>query len=285
MKSNLRVEVYEFLRSRGLQGATDLEIQEGLNMNPSTERPRRGELVKMGLVHDSGEQRLTDSKSKAVVWHAVRAQSRAEGIENVKAVEGIRFYVIADAYRAAREEAEEEARQWQIAEHGKASADDVDFHGTNWPYGSDAAWADEAGVAQPQVAVLSRLYGADEDINAFISWSEAREAVRNLPPVDGRSTKMTATNEAGEEIEGDVLPPEDAQDNLSEDEWIEEPLNKKDNKRYVDFEKVFLLIVGSCNGLPDSLPPISTSKRKEMAKELRDARKQITRTINVLDGG
>lgn len=64
----LRRAVLEFIRSRGETGATDEECQEGLAMNPSTQRPRRIELQQAGLVHDSGRTRLTKSGRKAVVW-------------------------------------------------------------------------------------------------------------------------------------------------------------------------------------------------------------------------
>ncbi len=113
------------------------------------------------------------------------ASSRAEGLENIRAVDGIQFYVTADAYRAAREEARGE-----------------------WRHGSDARWGYEAGVAQGQVTVLSRLYGTDN--NALLtssSWSQAREVVSKLPPKDGRSTKTTVVVD-GKETEGEVLSPE-----------------------------------------------------------------------------
>jgi predicted transcriptional regulator len=48
--------------------ATDEEIQDALGMGPSTERPRRVELVRAGLVRDSGETRATRSGRQAVVW-------------------------------------------------------------------------------------------------------------------------------------------------------------------------------------------------------------------------
>jgi hypothetical protein len=51
-------------------GATDEQMQEALDMNPSTQRPRRIELVSMGLVEDSGETRTTRSGSTATVWKA-----------------------------------------------------------------------------------------------------------------------------------------------------------------------------------------------------------------------
>ena len=51
-------------------GATDSQIQSALNMNPSTQRPRRIELVKKGLVKDSGRKRKTKRGWNAVVWIA-----------------------------------------------------------------------------------------------------------------------------------------------------------------------------------------------------------------------
>jgi len=58
------------LRSWRQEGATDQEIQDALSMDPSTERPRRVDLVKRGLVKDSGRTRLTRSGRKATVWVA-----------------------------------------------------------------------------------------------------------------------------------------------------------------------------------------------------------------------
>lgn len=64
----LRRRVLAFLQARGLEGATDEEIQLGLGMNPSTQRPRRIELVEQGRVRDSGSTRRTRSNRRAVVW-------------------------------------------------------------------------------------------------------------------------------------------------------------------------------------------------------------------------
>lgn len=47
---------------------TDEGLQTLLQMNPSTERPRRGELVDDGLVRDSGTMGRTMSGAKAVLW-------------------------------------------------------------------------------------------------------------------------------------------------------------------------------------------------------------------------
>lgn len=64
----LRRKVYDFLVERGDQGATDEEVQWSLGMNPSTQRPRRIELVNAELAKDSGRRRKTRSASKAIVW-------------------------------------------------------------------------------------------------------------------------------------------------------------------------------------------------------------------------
>ena len=66
----LRAQVLEFLRGRGLFGATDHEMQEALNMNPSTQRPRRNELNRQGLIQRVQMTRKTPSGRKAVVWVA-----------------------------------------------------------------------------------------------------------------------------------------------------------------------------------------------------------------------
>ena len=48
-------------RARTGGGLTDEELQDSLVMNPSTERPRRVELVEAGLVHDCGVRRKTSA--------------------------------------------------------------------------------------------------------------------------------------------------------------------------------------------------------------------------------
>ena len=58
--------VLDFLRARP-DGATDEEIASGLGLNPSTERPRRIELARRGLVIEAGV-RKTASGRNANVW-------------------------------------------------------------------------------------------------------------------------------------------------------------------------------------------------------------------------
>lgn len=50
--------------------ATDEEIQKFLTMNASTERPRRVELVRAGLVEDSGTTRRNSNGRQCIVWRA-----------------------------------------------------------------------------------------------------------------------------------------------------------------------------------------------------------------------
>ena len=67
----LRRAVLDWLRNHTEEGLTDEEIQIDLGMPPSTQRPRRVELVNAGLVRDSGSVRKTRSGRNAVVWKAV----------------------------------------------------------------------------------------------------------------------------------------------------------------------------------------------------------------------
>lgn len=56
------------IKRSGALGRTDGELQEQLNMNGSTQRPRRIELVDAGLVKDSGRTRKSASGRACVVW-------------------------------------------------------------------------------------------------------------------------------------------------------------------------------------------------------------------------
>lgn len=61
---SLRAKVLAYLRVEG--PSTDKEMQAGLKMQGSTQRPRRVELVASGHVVDSGERR-----DRSAVWVAV----------------------------------------------------------------------------------------------------------------------------------------------------------------------------------------------------------------------
>jgi hypothetical protein len=69
--ATLRLAVLECLRSSA-DGLTDEEVQLRLGMPGSTQRPRRIELVAMGLVADSGRTRKTASGRSAAVYIARR---------------------------------------------------------------------------------------------------------------------------------------------------------------------------------------------------------------------
>lgn len=68
--ATLRDKVLRFIEERGAEGATDDEIQVNLNMNPSTERPRRIELMELGLVTRATINRKTRTGRTAAVWIA-----------------------------------------------------------------------------------------------------------------------------------------------------------------------------------------------------------------------
>jgi transcription initiation factor IIE alpha subunit len=63
-----RAAVLRFLESRGKAGATDDEMQLGLGMNPSTQRPRRIELYEGGHIAKCTGTRTTRGGREAVVW-------------------------------------------------------------------------------------------------------------------------------------------------------------------------------------------------------------------------
>lgn len=71
----LRQQVKAFIRQAGLEGATDDEIEEALNMRHQTCSARRRELVLLGEVIDSGWRRKTRSGRKAIVWAVLKEQS------------------------------------------------------------------------------------------------------------------------------------------------------------------------------------------------------------------
>ncbi len=67
-----RQRVFEAIRN--FSGLTDEEVCTLLAMNPSTERPRRVELERAGLIRDSGQQRATRSGMLAVIWENIEGQ-------------------------------------------------------------------------------------------------------------------------------------------------------------------------------------------------------------------
>lgn len=70
----LRAQLLEYVRRCKTHGATDEEMQIALTMNPSTQRPRRQELEKMGWVARTTHTRLTKSGRHAVIFVAMEVQ-------------------------------------------------------------------------------------------------------------------------------------------------------------------------------------------------------------------
>jgi transcription initiation factor IIE alpha subunit len=68
--NNMQRRVLELLAATP-EGLTDEEMQRKLGMNPSTQRPRRIELMRRGLVAEAGTRRTTSGRM-AVVWMVAR---------------------------------------------------------------------------------------------------------------------------------------------------------------------------------------------------------------------
>lgn len=65
---DLRARILAFIVAQGPEGATDDEGEASLRIKPQTYTPRRGELVALRLVVDSGSRRKTTSGRPAAVW-------------------------------------------------------------------------------------------------------------------------------------------------------------------------------------------------------------------------
>ncbi len=76
---DLRARVLGFIVEQGPNGATDDEGEAALGIKPQTYTPRRGELVKLGLVVDSGFRRNTTSGRPAAVWVTPNHAPKPEG--------------------------------------------------------------------------------------------------------------------------------------------------------------------------------------------------------------
>lgn len=77
--SKLHTQVLEFFRSKYPNGATDYDLEEHLGRphTNSDARRRRGELVKQGLIRDSGLHQST-GKYKKTIWAAVPWQDETK---------------------------------------------------------------------------------------------------------------------------------------------------------------------------------------------------------------
>ena len=80
-KTELQRKVYEYIFTCGEDGATDEEIQMGTGMNGNSERPRRQELEKLGVIFNTGLTRRTVRGRPAVIW---RIRRRDDGTVPVR---------------------------------------------------------------------------------------------------------------------------------------------------------------------------------------------------------
>jgi hypothetical protein len=71
--NELQEKVYAYLKQCGARGATDEEMQGALGMNPSTQRPRRIELMReFDAVFSAGRTRPGKSGVGATVWVVIQ---------------------------------------------------------------------------------------------------------------------------------------------------------------------------------------------------------------------
>ncbi len=78
--NGLRARVLAFILEQGSHGATDDEGEAVLGIKPQTYTPRRGELVALGLVVDSGRRRKTASGRPAAAWVTPNHAPKPEGV-------------------------------------------------------------------------------------------------------------------------------------------------------------------------------------------------------------
>ena len=65
-----RGKVLQFIIDRQERGATDQEMQAGLNMAGDTLRPTRLRLAKDNLIYDSGRTRQNERGNECIIWIA-----------------------------------------------------------------------------------------------------------------------------------------------------------------------------------------------------------------------
>ena len=65
-----RGKVLQFIIDRQERGATDQEMQAGLNMAGDTLRPARLSLAKDNLIYDSGRTRQNEKGNECIIWVA-----------------------------------------------------------------------------------------------------------------------------------------------------------------------------------------------------------------------
>lgn len=80
----LRERALNAIASAGDAGLTDHELSETTNVYLYSIAPRRGELLRLGWVEDSGTRRLTPGGVHAIVW-TLTVRARAQLADRVNA--------------------------------------------------------------------------------------------------------------------------------------------------------------------------------------------------------
>lgn len=75
---NQRARIYRAILESGAHGLTDDEGEIQLDIFSASYSARRGELVKLGLIRDTGNRRLTQRGCPAAVWVAVAQWEEGE---------------------------------------------------------------------------------------------------------------------------------------------------------------------------------------------------------------
>lgn len=73
--SGVRFNVFNYIKSRGSDGATGSEVAEALNILPYTAKPRCTELAQAGYIVNSGKLRHNKNKRNETVWEVKQCQS------------------------------------------------------------------------------------------------------------------------------------------------------------------------------------------------------------------
>lgn len=121
----IRRQVYRYIVSCGDDGTTDDAAEQVLDLKHTTYTARRGELVKQGLVRDSGFREKTRSGRNAAVWVAVPedeiedAKLEAAATEDRRNLERAAFAIV-----KAMDDAD---LRYFVKSHGEEQGDDESF--------------------------------------------------------------------------------------------------------------------------------------------------------------
>ncbi|HEX8447673.1 MAG TPA: hypothetical protein VF649_13795 [Sphingomonas sp.] len=69
--ARLQRAVLAWIRAKGADGATTVEIADGIKVDRASAQPRTSELRQLGLIDDSGRRRHNPNGKRAIVWVAI----------------------------------------------------------------------------------------------------------------------------------------------------------------------------------------------------------------------